>query len=477
MNILRDITSWVESRDGKCIFWLNGMAGTGKSTIAQTVARKLNRKGGLGASFFFKRGEADRANARYLISTIITQLVKHYPELGPGVLKAVKEEPDISFKPLEQQFNALLLGPLLTLNPAKPTTIVLVIDALDECDQENDINILIRLLSAVQQLQSIHLRIFLTSRPELPIRLGFRENKSHHNLILHELPKPIIEHDIRIFLEDSLSKIQHNRSLPPDWPGIEKTEKLVQMAVPLFIFAATACRFIQEGKHPTQRLNRFIENQDTGKDQMDKIYLPILENFLGNNKEDSDDLRDFHNIVGAIILLSTPLSIQSLALLLELETQYVSEVLESLHSVLYVPSDHKAPVRILHLSFRDHLLATKSQFRIDAQATHGKIALHCLRIMKIQLKENICILPSYGTQQENIEPQRVDKYITADLKYACRYWVHHVEQSKDHVINCDVLPFLQVHFLHWMEVLALMGGVSEAVGLINTLKSRVCVSL
>jgi cytidylate kinase len=50
---------------------LNGKAGSGKSIISRTVASRLKEKGLLRASFFFKRGEEDRGNAKKLFPTMI----------------------------------------------------------------------------------------------------------------------------------------------------------------------------------------------------------------------------------------------------------------------------------------------------------------------------------------------------------------------------------------------------------------------
>jgi type II secretory pathway predicted ATPase ExeA len=169
------------------MFWLNGMAGTGKSTIARTVAQSFKDKEQLGATFFFKRGEGGRGNARYLVSTITRQLVATYRQLAPDVLAAIENDPNISSRNLSEQFNKLLLQPLGRLRSNRPTTIMMVIDALDECDREDDMQI-IRLLLTLQDYESVRLRIFLTSRPDLPIRLGFKQNNNHKDVVLHELP-------------------------------------------------------------------------------------------------------------------------------------------------------------------------------------------------------------------------------------------------------------------------------------------------
>ena len=50
------------------------MAGSGKSTIARTVARRFAEKGELVASFFFKAGQELRGDAGALFTTLATQL-------------------------------------------------------------------------------------------------------------------------------------------------------------------------------------------------------------------------------------------------------------------------------------------------------------------------------------------------------------------------------------------------------------------
>ncbi|KAB8238953.1 YVTN repeat-like/Quino protein amine dehydrogenase [Aspergillus alliaceus] len=448
-ELLQQISKWAGS-NGKFIFWLNGMAGTGKSTIARTVAESFQNQGLLGASFFFKRGEADRGNAKYLISTVTRQLVTRYHRLATEVLNAIKNDPNIASKSLSEQCEKLLHQPLMKLHLDQPTTIVIVVDALDECDKEDDI----------QEIESVCLRVFLTSRPELPIRLGLEQDKNHQGLVLHELPASMVERDIR-----------HERSLSPDWPGNDNVERLVHMAVPLFIFAATACRFIKEGTHPKKRLQKLLEFQVTATaTQLDKIYLPVLNQLISDDKDDLKELiEEFQDIVGVIVLLTTPLSIRSLSQLLQISADDISELLDRLHSVLSVPSDREAPVRILHLSFRDYLLITKSPFYIHEQKTHGKIASYCLQVMEARLKHNICGLASYGMQRKDINPQVINQHLTADLQYSCRYWVYHLKQSQGHISESEILSFLKKHFLHWLEALALVGSISDTVEIIDTL--------
>jgi type II secretory pathway predicted ATPase ExeA len=171
-DLLRQITDWAQTSD-KCIFWLTGMAGTEKSTISRTVADLFKKMGLLGATFFFKSDEADRANARRFFSTIAKQLMASNRQLAPSIAKAIQDDADMSTKALAQQFEKLLLQPL-SRGEQQETTSVIVIDALDECHND-DIEVLLKLLPQLQKSKSIRLRVFLTSRPELSIRRGFKK--------------------------------------------------------------------------------------------------------------------------------------------------------------------------------------------------------------------------------------------------------------------------------------------------------------
>src|SRR5579871_6684454 len=111
-HLLHQIKEWAEDPHGKCIFWLNGMAGTGKSTISRTIAQSFADDGQLGASFFFKRGEGDRGNASKFFTTITFQLVHRVPSLKPYVRSAINAEPRISQKSLKEQFEKFIFQPL-----------------------------------------------------------------------------------------------------------------------------------------------------------------------------------------------------------------------------------------------------------------------------------------------------------------------------------------------------------------------------
>jgi hypothetical protein len=184
------------------------------------------------------------------VTSIALQLARNVPALKQRIIDAVVERDDIAGQSLRDQWHHLVLGPLSKLSDNDcPASLVLVVDALDECDSDSNIRIIVQLLAEARSLTRVQLRVLLTSRPEVPIRYGFGQvaDSEHKDVVLHNISRSIVDHDIGLFLGYHLRIIAKECYQADDWPGLEAIGLLVQSACGLFIWAATACRFIQEG--------------------------------------------------------------------------------------------------------------------------------------------------------------------------------------------------------------------------------------
>ncbi|KAL5049138.1 hypothetical protein BDW71DRAFT_204890 [Aspergillus fruticulosus] len=420
--------------------------------------------------------------------TLTRQLILRIPELRPGVWKALSDDPDIVSKSLREQFEKLLLQPLLTLNQpgqqaqTQTQTLVIVIDALDECEHAQGVRAIIGLLPSLRKAEVVRLRVFVTSRPETPINLGFSEIADHEyrDLALHDIPEEVTERDIHLFLQHQFAKVKRKKSIFEDWPREDVIQKLVRISIPLFISAATVCRYIESSKlEPKSRLAELLEDQARYASKMDKTYLPILTRLLDDQESDKWEqqqlLQEFQDIVGVIILLAVLLSINTLSLFLGIGADKISNRLDSFRSVLSVPNHQDLPVRILHLSFRDFLVTSRTKFLVDERQKHKVIAKFCLKIMRSRLRNNICNLASPGTHRAHSSDETMRQYLPLELQYSCHYWVHHLEEGQPLLSSEieDVRLFLQKHFLHWVEVMSLLGLISEVVGMINLLYTKI----
>ena len=240
VDLVREIYNWADGQDERTIFWLNGLAGTGKSTIARTVARRYFDQRRLGASFFFSRGGGDVGHAGKFVTSIALQLANSIPSLHQHICDAITERRDITSQSLRDQWQQLVLRPLSKLGEnGCQSSHVLVVDALDECDNDNNIRIIIHLLAEAQLLKTFRLRVFLTSRPEIPIRYEFYQipDVEHQDFVLHNISPSIVDRDISIFFKYNLRLIGQEHSLDARWPGEKIIRRLVQISSGLFIWA------------------------------------------------------------------------------------------------------------------------------------------------------------------------------------------------------------------------------------------------
>ncbi|RDW93985.1 uncharacterized protein DSM5745_01307 [Aspergillus mulundensis] len=379
---LQKLVAWSENPGSETICWLKGMAGTGKSTIARTVAGRFHEQGCLAGSFFFSRGAGDRGHAGKLIATLAAQLARKDTELKQHICEAVMEDEDIAQRSLAEQCRRLIVEPVRKLAGDDASPLVFVIDALDECDREEDIEIIPQLLTMLASVKSkFRLRVLITGRPERAVRRGFLQSRSHFHreFDLFDMDDAVVKQDISLLIEDELEKVRSRHGLPDSWPASSDrvVETLSTNAGSLFIYAKTVCRFIYESPIPQRALKMLLEESSSENGHsptaaLDEMYLTILKHsYIG-------DEFLFKRVIGSIVLLRTQFSTAALSGLLAVDESVIASVLHNLHSALHVPGDNTEPIYLLHPSFRDFLLnpnrCTDMRFRLQADDLHRFLA-------------------------------------------------------------------------------------------------------
>jgi hypothetical protein len=216
-GVLVEIEHWTEDFDMSPVHWLNGLAGTGESTITQTIAERLFADGRLGASFFCSRDFRDRRDLRYIFPTLAFRLVHEHPEFQSFLVPLLQSNPDIVHESLYNQMEMLIAGPLAS----SATSTVIVIDVLDECVDEDPQS---AILSVIGRLAGgiPNVKFFITGRPEPRIQCGFRLGLLRpltDVFLIHDVEPSVINTDIRLFLEHGLSELAERRGVErDDWP-------------------------------------------------------------------------------------------------------------------------------------------------------------------------------------------------------------------------------------------------------------------
>jgi hypothetical protein len=485
VELLQDISQWSDGLDDKSIFLLNGIAGTGKSTVARTVAGLCHERGTLGASFFFSRGGGDLSNANRFVTTIAKQLATRIPPVRRYICEAIDEQKDIvdhSLREFGDQWHQLIMRPLSKIRSnSVPSTVVLVIDALDECESERGLQAILRALVDVSSFSNVRLRIFITSRPKLAIRHSIMQipDRERQESILHEIPTSLVERDLAIFFENNFSIIRKECGFDTDWPDMHIISRLVEISCGLFIWASTACRFIREDKRFTmRRIKVLINGHRSGENQLDQIYTTVLQDSIRQDQNEMKDAESYHmhnrlrEVLGTIVTLCSPLSMDALAILLDMPTTVIAETLTDLHTIIHIPSQTSRPIRLHHTTLRGFLFdkdrCSKLKFWVDEKHAHKTLADNCITLMSRTLTRDLCALDSPGTLAETVDPDRIQRYVPPELQYACLYWVQHYRLSGTRLCDGDAAHlFIQKHFLNWLEAINLMGKSAEMEAIIR----------
>ncbi|KAI0329373.1 hypothetical protein GY45DRAFT_1371671 [Cubamyces sp. BRFM 1775] len=501
-EVLSTLRSWLQPDhpplSDRSILWLHALAGSGKSTIALTIANRWDNDKLLGASFFCAR-DGDRSNVNCIFRTIAYQLSLRFPAFRGHLTMILETEPDLYSSTPTRQLEKLIVEPLEAARAdAKreapfPAHIAIVIDALDECTDTAAVSIVLKsLASYIARLPP--LKFLITSRPEENIARGFllqniRENTQ--DLALNEIPKARTRRDISLYLRSCLAEIRDNFALYASWPAPQQLENLVGLSELLFIFAAAAARYIGDtaARDPESRLTSLLDAGNAAAAKrgtstspfpiLDALYIQVLENAARHLETELKDRLKL--ILGTIVLAEQRLTPTTLDALLDLEAGTVRRVLPVLGAVLTIPSreDDTTPISIIHLSFPNFLIdptrCTDKGFLVQPCIQHFHIASRCLNLMQ-ELKYNILGHSSKDDCVLNSEiPDllaNISHHIPPALQYACKYWTRHLcgaEVSEDLLTALE--EFCKFRLLHWLEALSLLGCVDDAVDALQSVQA------
>src|SRR5579872_5548241 len=363
VDILQQLEEWLDDEQSQRVFWLNGLAGTGKSTIAQTFAQITFSQGRLGASFFCSRDFEARSNIQAIFPTLAFQLAYQYPLFREQLLRVLRANPGIGKESLCSQMERVIVGPFKATN----ISTLIIIDALDECKDTEPASAILSILSRyVDEIPNI--KFFVTGRPEPRIRSGFRLESLQpitEVFRLHEVEKSSVDHDIKLFFRTKLAEVaktQTGCNIGQDWPSSSQIDILCQKAGGFFIYASTVIKFVaSKNRSPTAQLDRIISlPQSTaheGRYGIDVLYTQVLEEAVDDVDIYDEDRKEiysqFRTLVGAVVLVFNPLSVTALSDLLCISNPSI--ILNSLHSVLLVPMQSEDLIKPFHKSFPDFM--------------------------------------------------------------------------------------------------------------------------
>ncbi|VDB91507.1 unnamed protein product [Peniophora sp. CBMAI 1063] len=251
LTVLSDLDAWSREPDAPRVYWVNGMAGTGKSAIARTFGRRLYDAKMLGGSFFCSReSNVEQQNAKRIIPTLAAALAGRYMKYRSALVKSLMAsaaEPSPGFWGVAEQIQRLLVEPFACFVDDEYPCFVLVVDALDETES-GTAQELVQLL--VDNSKRLPLKFFLTSRPEIHLRRHL--DSLDASLRLHDIAKETVTSDINLYVSCRMHDIRGRFEsvkidLPTGWPSSSDVRMLADLSDRLFIHAFTTTEYIGGG--------------------------------------------------------------------------------------------------------------------------------------------------------------------------------------------------------------------------------------
>ncbi|KAG8797552.1 hypothetical protein FRC16_008746, partial [Serendipita sp. 398] len=468
-SLLDDIVDWAirsddsrgasETANPHHVYWLYGIPGIGKTAMANSICARLHKEGRLGGTFFCRRDDPDLSDPRSVLPTLIFNLAETWGAYRKLVADKLRKDPKLTRNSSD---NELFLQLLESLRSHPSHSLVLVIDALDECgDNITRNSIISTLVDACSRVS--WLRIIVTSRQDSDIESSFERFDGRY--VAKDLASDDSAlGDIRLFTQTRLSSIVNQCGLPNDWPGGERLNGIVERSGGLFIFVETLSQLLGGVLDPDECLAEALSvGSGSALERLYNLYTIAIRSRIERNQE------AFRLVIGTIIAVGQykPLCDEAVADLAGLRTNIVTTLVNKLGSLLYRDTKMNGGIRVRHLSVIDFLTgsSTSEDFRVNIKQAHRDVGVGCIKAMAQGLRFNICgIESSFMSNRDTLDLQsRVDRNISVTLQYSCVHWsdhLSHIPETQDEELMKGMVEFTKApRLLYWMEALSVMGEV------------------
>ena len=463
-NLLNGIVDWVVNKSEQenvlqsNTYWVYGLPGIGKTSLAHSICATLHERDHLAGAFFCRRDDPNLSEPLNILPTFIHKLAIISPLFRTIVEKHLRDDPNLT---PESMKGSLFLDFIRSLPRHPEHTLVLVIDALDECgNARSRPGLLKALIDAAAQAP--WLKLIITSRTEVDIQQFFDTLPQSSYLPYDLATDRDASADLRTFARSQFDLVISDWHLPTQWPEEVDFDKAVSRANGLFIYIKTLVLALERGKDPNESLKAALQDSaETGLEALYELYSNIIKSRIVHN----DD--EFQRMIGAVLSTAPyrTLSDETIAELAGVKPYLVKRWVGVLSSLLYRDEAANGGIRVRHLSIYDFFVSNLCDYQVNVRDADVQLGIACLNTMVTQLRFNICKLEDSRLANADINdlPTRVKENISDALQYSSLHWSDHLcfppNNRDQHMLVLESLKefFEGLYPLFWVEALSVMG--------------------
>ena len=476
-SLLEQIMDWVtnglEQTDSRNTYWIYGLPGIGKTSLAHSICASLQDKGQLAGAFFCQRDDQELREPKNILLTLVRKLAILFPPFRSIVAEWFRNNPNVSLESIDPDLFVSFIHRLPRL-PKK--NLVFVIDALDECGStQSRPGVLQSLADAT--VHAPWLGVIITSREEIDIRRFFDSPTQLSHLQYDLTADKDTTDDLRTFAEYRFNRVALTRCLQSPWPERSLLERVISSASGLFIFIETLALALEHSDEPTKPLGAALQDSSSpGLRSLYGLYSTIVRaRRVQRNAE-------FRRMIG-VLLTTTPhrlLCEETIAELAGVRPDLVKMWVEDLGSMFYRDQGASGGIRVRHMSISEFFVSDdcEDDYRINFQEINMALGITCLETMVEQLRFNICGLEDSRLANSDVKDlaSRIKENISDALQYSSLYWIDHLcftpDTSERRMWDKLRKFFEGPYALFWVEVLSIMGMLRIGVPSLRELTSK-----
>ncbi|KAF5366336.1 hypothetical protein D9757_012927 [Collybiopsis confluens] len=470
LQLLDDICQWVVKPDNHYVAWIYGLAGSGKSAAAVSLAerlRKMDSQVTLALTFHCVKGQ-ETSNTFQLVPTICYHLAQCVPQYAKALVDVFEKDASLHAGsiPIREQLSRFL-QPLYKMDQNQyAASTYIIIDGLDEWGKPADQYIFLEnLQSHLQKIGGIY--IVVTSRQERDIARAMNNSSIVQSFNL--TASYPAHQDIAKFFEMHFGINTAHKLSRHD------IDALTKKAGNLFLWANTAVNYLDMQYSLKTGIETLLNTKEqTARDIIENPYSELYDLYgavLDNvpRLKSKMGIQLFQLVIGVITSAYEPVTVKALTKMLEQQSQVaidysmVDGMINDLPAVL---STNNGQI-FYHLSLAEFLRGSEqcpTQYRISHKHCHEMLANMCLKMMMRELKFNICNLETSLKRNSEVLDleERIEQQISPQLQYSVKWWGYHIENGNcSDETSTNMMDFISgSHTIFWIECMSWLQTVT-----------------